>query len=233
MARLVDVSAPKVAPPKSEAELEERARALSGLRLGELAASLGRDVPTEMTKAKGWAGQLLELALGASAGSRAEPDFVGLGVELKTLPVDARGKVLESTFVCTIELPEMDRAEWESSRLKKKLGRVLWVPVEGTRSLPLAERRLGTPFFWSPSADEEAELRHDWEEAASLIGRGRTAELTAHAGVALQVRPKAARGSSRRRSFDEDGALHDEQPKGFYLRATFTAELLRRHLRLG
>ncbi|HSC86187.1 MAG TPA: DNA mismatch repair endonuclease MutH [Polyangiaceae bacterium] len=222
-----------VLPPTDEAELLERAARLPGMTLGELATELGVDVPTEMRRAKGWAGQLLERALGASAASRAEPDFVGLGIELKTLPVDGGGRVLESTFVCTIELPEMDRSEWESSRLRKKLARVLWVPVEGARELAPGVRRIGTPFLWSPNEDDEALLRHDWEEAASMIGRGRTSELTAHTGEVLQVRPKAARGSSRRRALDEEGALYDEQPKGFYLRATFTASLLRRHLWVG
>ncbi len=35
---------------------------------------------------------LLELWLGASAGSKPEQDFAALGVELKTIPVDAAGQ---------------------------------------------------------------------------------------------------------------------------------------------
>jgi DNA mismatch repair protein MutH len=65
-----------------------------------------------------------------------------------------------------------------------------------------------------------------------LIARGRTEEITGHLGKVLQVRPKAARGSSRRRTHDEEGALYDEQPKGFYLRTLFTGAILRRHFAL-
>lgn len=174
----------------------------------------------------------METALGASAASRAEPDFPELGVELKTLPVDHHGRPLESTFVCTIELAQIASSEWEASRLWHKLGHVLWVVVEGTRAVPVAERRIGTPFFWIPSEEERELIRRDWEQLTLLIAQGRTAEITGHLGEVLQVRPKAARGSSRRRTLDEDGALYDEQPKGFYLRASFTGAILARHFRL-
>lgn len=172
----------------------------------------------------------MERALGATAASRAEPDFPGLGIELKTLPVNASGHCLESTFVCTAEMSECAEVEWESSRLWKKLRHVLWVPVEGTRSVPVAERRIGACFFWQPDVDEEALLRADWELLVSLMARGQFDSLSAHLGRHLQLRPKAARGDSRRHAFDEDGARSLEQPKGFYLRARFTEGLLHRHL---
>lgn len=213
-------------------ELSVRADALSGLTLGDLARDGGFSVPDDLRRAKGWMGNLLEKALGATAGSRAEPDFPELGVELKTLPVDPRGKPLESTFVCTIELSAIGSSEWEDSRLHKKLSHVLWIPVEGVRTVPVAERRIGTSLFWQPNEVEQAELRADWEALSLLIAQGRTEEITGHLGEFLQVRPKAARGSSVRRTHDEDGALYDEQPKGFYLRTSFTRRILERHFDL-
>lgn len=41
---------------------------------------------------------------------------------------------------------------------------MLWIPVEGMRQIPLAERRIGCPILWQPSADQEQRLRLDWEE---------------------------------------------------------------------
>lgn len=218
--------------PSTLSELAARAERLAGLKLGELAQECHVAVPPDLRRAKGWVGGLMELSLGASAASRAEPDFPELGVELKTLPVDAHGKPLESTFVCTIELTQIANSEWEESRLWNKLGHVLWVVVEGTRNLAVAERRVGTPFFWVPSEEERALIRRDWESLTLLIAQGRTSEITGHLGEVLQVRPKAARGSSRRRTLDEDGALYDEQPKGFYLRASFTGAILARQFHL-
>ncbi len=214
--------------PKNLAELEQRAAELAGHTLGELADHFAVAVPGELRRAKGWVGSLVERALGGSSGSKAVPDFPHLGIELKTLPIDAAGKPLESTFVCSIELGRIADSEWETSRLVEKLRSVLFVPVEGRRSIPVSARRIGTPFFWSPSPSEERILREDWEALALLIAQGRTSEITGHMGHALQVRPKAARGQSRRRASDVEGALYDEQPKGFYLRAKFTRGILAR-----
>ena len=75
-------------PPQTEAELLERAHALAGWTLGELGKRVGVDVPESAARAKGLAGTLIETILGATAASRAEPDFQEIGVELKTIPVD-------------------------------------------------------------------------------------------------------------------------------------------------
>ncbi len=152
---------------------------------------------------------------------------------MKTLPVDFSGKPLESTFVCTIELSQIADCEWEQSRLWHKLSHVLWVPVEGTREILVKDRRIGTPFLWIPSDEERELIRRDWEALALLISRGRTSEITGHLGEVLQVRPKAARGSSKRRTLDEEGGLYDEQPKGFYLRPRFTRAILAQRFGLG
>jgi DNA mismatch repair protein MutH len=224
---------PRPPAPTSEAELAARAATLAGLRLGELASELGEPVPPDLRRAKGFVGQLVERSLGATAGSRAGPDFAALGIELKTLPVDASGRPVESTFVCTISLTEVGDIEWDDSPVKKKLARVLWVPVEGERERPVAERRLGTPLLWSPSAEEERDLRFDWDELAGRIGRGDVESITGHFGRYLQVRPKAADSHARRRAFDADGAMFRALPRGFYLRALFTARIVATHYALA
>ncbi len=212
--------------PETESELLSRAHALAGLTLAELGQRLGVPVPADLTRAKGWFGQALERALGATASSRAAPDFEALGVELKTLPVGAKGVPCESTFVCTIDLSRIGDVDWTTSLVRKKLARVLWAPVEGARDIPVPARRIGTALLWSPSADDEDALRFDWEELAGIIGRGDVENLTGHLGRHLQVRPKAASSRSRRRGVDGEGASFAALPRGFYLRASFTARIL-------
>ena len=97
--------------PRSVQELMERAWRIAGLTLGELGSELGIAVPDEGVKGKGVAGQIVERALGATAASRAEPDFVALGIELKTIPLDVAGKPKESTFVASISLSAMASAK--------------------------------------------------------------------------------------------------------------------------
>ncbi len=213
-------------PPGSEQELYTRAQGLAGATLGELAAQLGQRAPADLRRAKGFTGHLVEQLLGAAASSRAEPDFPALGVELKTLPVGPSGRPVESTFVCTIDLSAMDRFSYEDCWLRRKLARVLWIPVEGSREIPVPARRLGAPLLWSPSSEEEAVLRADWEELAGLIARGGAELLHGRLGRALQVRPKAAGSWSRRRALDGDGVSYLALPRGFYLRASFTAQLV-------
>ena len=218
-----------VESPASEAELLQRARDLAGVTLGAVARQFGLAVPETLLRAKGWVGMLVEKALGASAGSRAEPDFPALGIELKTLPIEASGQPRESTFVCTVELSRIPEIEWGESRVKKKLDRVLWFPVEAERAIPMHERRLGEPLLWSPAPDEEAALRFDWEELAGRIACFGTESVTAHLGQFLQVRPKAAHSRVKTRVVDGAGEPYAANPRGFYLRTAFTHALLQKH----
>ncbi|MFN7134004.1 MAG: DNA mismatch repair endonuclease MutH, partial [Myxococcales bacterium] len=192
-------------------------------------ASLGVPVLEEPRHAKGWIGGLLEQALGATAGSRAAPDFEALGVEMKTLPVDATGLPLESTFVSSLNMNDSEAlSAWERSPVRRKLARVLWVPIEGAREIPLGARRIGVALLWSPDAEQEAALRKDWEEIADLIHAGFVEQITGHQGRYLQLRPKGADGKALRWGTGEFGEKVKVRPKGFYLRPSFTAELLRK-----
>jgi DNA mismatch repair protein MutH len=227
------VADPSLRTVRDENELLERALELAGVSLGELAQRFGSSAPPDLRRAKGFVGQLVERALGAAQSSRPGPDFAEIGVELKTLPVDQRGRPVESTFVCTIPLRAVGDLEWEHSPVRKKLSRVLFVPVEGERERPVATRRLGTALLWSPSPEEEADLRFDWEELSGRIGRGEIESITGHLGRWLQVRPKAADGSSRRRAFDAEGISFPVLPRGFYLRTGFTERIVRSNYALG
>lgn len=217
-----------VAPLATATELLARAHALAGLRIGELAADMARPMPIDAKRAKGFAGDLLERALGATSGSKAQPDFMHLGVELKTMPIDARGLPAESTFVCTAPIARIAHEAWEDSVVYAKLRTVLFVPLEASSVAELAQRRIGRAWLWTPSAEQDAQLRDDWMLLAGIVGRGGVASLTAHAGRALQVRPKAANSRVKTLAFDEDDAPIAHNPRGFYLRPSFTATLVPR-----
>jgi DNA mismatch repair protein MutH len=210
-------------PPRDEAELSRRLGRLAGHPISSIAAAHGLEVPADLRRSKGWVGTLLERALGATAASRAEPDFPQLGIELKTIPIDARGRPLESCFVSSLDLGAVDR-RWETSPVRKKLSRVAWVAVEASPSIPLAARRVGASLLWSPSLREQETLRGDYEDIVELIGEGFT--VTAHRGTWLQLRPKGRNAAALRWSIDEEGARGLAPPRAFYLRRSFTAALL-------
>jgi len=217
---------PPMPIPQSETELLTRARMLAGETLATLARKAEVAMPKDLRHAKGWVGQLLEWHLGATAGSKPEQDFQELGIELKTLPIDQAGKPLESTFVCVTPLLGITGLRWEESNVRNKLSRVLWIPVEGSRDIPLAARRIATPFIWSPDVAQEAQLRQDWEELMELVALGRIESITAHHGEVLQLRPKAANGQALTSAIGRQGQLIQTRPRGFYLRTLFTQQLL-------
>lgn len=227
------VIAPLTSPPETEAQLLTQAQRLAGYTLGELAELAGMPTPRDLKRDKGWIGVLLERWLGASAGSKPEQDFAALGVELKTIPIDPLGGPLETTFVCVAPLTGNTGVVWETSHVRHKLKRVLWVPVEGSRTIPLAERRVGSPLLWSPDADEEQQLRQDWEELMDLIVLGQVTRITARHGEVLQLRPKAANSQALTEAIGEHGEPILTLPRGFYLKKNFTRALLARHFALS
>lgn len=223
---------PLLHPPENEHILLAQAQSLAGYTLGELAALAGLPIPPDLKRDKGWIGILLELWLGASAGSKPEQDFAALGIELKTIPIDSRGRPLETTFVCVAPLTGNTGVVWETSHVRHKLKRVLWIPVEGERQIPLAERRVGSPLLWEPSEEEDRQLRLDWEELMDLIVLGQVERITARHGEVLQLRPKAANSKALTEAIGLDGSRILTLPRGFYLKKNFTSALLARHFQL-
>lgn len=222
-----------VVPPVDEAELIERCDRLAGRTLAEVAAERQVPVPRDLRRDKGWIGQLVESVLGATAQSRAEPDFPELGVELKTVPVSAAGVPLQSTYVCTAPLDGSLVGPWEESWVRNKLSRVLWLPVVGAADVAVGDRVIGSPLLWSPDADEDAALRADWDDLTGLLARGELWQLDARHGQWLQIRPKGGKGRELVWTLDDDGEWVRDTPRGFYLRARFTRRLFERHYRLG
>jgi DNA mismatch repair protein MutH len=218
-------------PPHNINELLKRAASLAGRRLGEVATTQGWEVPKELLRTKGWIGQLMENALGASAGNLPMPDFPELGVELKTIPIDRNGNPRESTYVCTVPLTAQPQESWEHSLVWRKLQCVLWIPILATPELAITDRIIGTPLLWRPSPSQALELRKDWEEFIDRIHLGQLDTINAKLGKHLQIRPKAADRRCLTAGRDIEGQLTRTLPRGFYLRTHFTKEILGAQLR--
>ncbi|HHF3806378.1 TPA: DNA mismatch repair endonuclease MutH [Haemophilus influenzae] len=212
--------------PQTLEQLLAQAQSIAGLTFGELADELHIPVPIDLKRDKGWVGMLLERALGATAGSKAEQDFSHLGVELKTLPINAEGYPLETTFVSLAPLVQNSGVKWENSHVRHKLSCVLWMPIEGSRHIPLRERHIGAPILWKPTAEQERQLKQDWEELMDLIVLGKLDQITARIGEVMQLRPKGANSRAVTKGIGKNGEIIDTLPLGFYLRKEFTAQIL-------
>ena len=216
--------------PQTLEQLLSQAQSIAGLTFGELADELHIPVPPDLKRDKGWVGILLERALGATAGSKAEQDFSHLGVELKTLPINAEGYPLETTFVSLAPLVQNSGVKWENSHVCHKLSCVLWMPIEGSRHIPLRERHIGAPILWKPTAEQERQLKQDWEELMDLIVLGKLDQITARIGEVMQLRPKGANSRAVTKGIGKNGEIIETLPLGFYLRKEFTAGILKAFL---
>ncbi|GEK11159.1 DNA mismatch repair endonuclease MutH [Pseudoalteromonas peptidolytica] len=215
-----------VTPPHSVAELMQRVDNIAGLTLGELAEQLSFKTPQDLLREKGWVGQLVEAALGASAGSKPIPDFEYIGVELKTLPISYHGKPLETTYVSVVPLTQLTGLTWYNSTVKKKLSHVLWLPILAERDIPVVERVIGQGFLWQPSPVQEQQIRRDWEEQIELIATGNVDQISGHLGEVMQIRPKAANAKALTDAIGPNGKCIQTLPRGFYLKTNFTQSIL-------
>jgi DNA mismatch repair protein MutH len=110
-------------------------------------------VPRDLRRDKGWIRQLIEWQLGASAGSRPEQDF-GSRHRAQDDPVDPQGQTAGNHLRLRGPLIGVSGQRWEESNVRNKLSRVLWIPVEGSRDIPVGERRVGMPLL-EPNEEEE------------------------------------------------------------------------------
>lgn len=222
----MQIFTPKINPPTTENELLTRSNRLQGLSFAQLSMEVNIEIPSNPVHRKGWVGMALEHILGTDAKNKSEPDFQELGIELKTLPIAKSGRPAESTFVTSIPLLTIHHQNWRTSQCYAKLKRVLWIPIEGDKDTPFEHRRVGNGFLWSPSEQEEEVLSSDWDYLTWQISSGHLDHLNATVGNYLQVRPKAAHGKSLCFCYDANGNKVKTLPRGFYLRSSFTAQIL-------
>ena len=216
-----------ITPPEDIDELMMRVKTIAGMSLSSLADSLNIAIPEDLRREKGWVGQLIEKVLGATAGNKPEPDFIGLGIELKTIPIDKKGNPRESTYVCVVPLTEVQGVNWETSLVKTKMSHVLWVPIEADKQIPLADRRVGMGILWKASKQIEIRLATDYNEFIDRIALGEVESITADQGELLQIRPKAANSAVLTDGIGDQGESIRTLPRGFYLRPKFTKDIIK------
>jgi len=213
-----------LASPDSIDELLIRCRAICGCSVVDLANYIGLPVPKNLKTAKGWVGRVIEYALGADCNNKAAPDFSKLGIELKTVPVNAKMRPLESTYVCTAPITKQ-LSKFENSVVWCKLAHVLWVPIVVTGNT-IADRTVGMSLLWQPKASLKSILQSDWEDIQEYLACGLVDKLTARVGNYLHIRPKAASSAVLIPWLTLDGDYQYTTPKGFYIRTTLTKSIL-------
>ncbi|XBC44392.1 MAG: DNA mismatch repair endonuclease MutH [Buchnera aphidicola (Schlechtendalia peitan)] len=202
------------------------AQGLHGYSIKELAYSISKPLPVCLKNNKGFIGILIESLLGVITNNRISPDFCELNIELKTIPICSEGYPLENTFICYVPLFKNIGLTWESSYIYKKIRKILWIPIQGSRNSEFFNKKVGHAFIWSPSILEDNYLKKDWEEFMDYIILGKVNKIKSQYGSVLQVKKKSKRNVLTK-YINEYGKISLTVPRAFYFRKKFTYSLLK------
>ena len=213
-------------PPKDMEQLLQRLNAIMGRSVNELAVLAGVYMPEQSRQSRGYSGQIIELFLGADASNQSLPDFVDLGIELKTIPVSSDFTARETTFISAATINPERYIPFERTSLYSKVRHMLFVILFAPKGLPPAERRILGYFFFQPDKDQLAIMEQDYNEFNELIFSGRAHEINGTMGNILQMRPKALDSLTYTPVRDTEGNTAWTTPRGYYFRQAFTTSLL-------
>src|SRR5688500_16470068 len=97
---------------------------------GKLAPAIGITWnPKGPASNKSFAGDVVQAALGEDRNSSKRRDIGGLGIEIKTIPLDLEGQTRENTKICALNYSHVIAQDWHSSHVYNKLRTTLFVPI--------------------------------------------------------------------------------------------------------
>ena len=131
-------------------------------------------------------------ALGDKQSKYAIEELSRNGISVKTVPLSPDGVPQESmSFPSFVPLDFNPDEEFEDSQFADQIQRLLIVPHTGKRKVDTDERRLETPFFWSPSRSDLTVISEEWKKFRDLIVNGSIDILPKESDTEfIHVRPK-------------------------------------------
>ena len=152
--------------------ITEKANLLPGQLLGEISTTPFRVATGATTRAE--AGLAIEAFFGIPPNARREADFVGAGVELKSLPLKRTGRgltVKERTVISMIDFNVLVEEIWDTAKVRDKL-HILFVFFEHLPGRPKDQFPIHHVHLWSPDERTNAFLQDDWERVEERCDKG-------------------------------------------------------------
>lgn len=144
-------------------------RSLEGLSLERIAKVLGESVPG----GKGGNAFFIRGLLGAKKKGGRIRRFEELGVEIKSVRLGPNLDVFEAISFPAFDYWEVIEENWEGSDLRRRLERVLFIPMHVPyRTTDPSLLRLGRAFFWSPTEQELDGIAQEWNAVRRAIKAG-------------------------------------------------------------
>lgn len=218
-------------------EVLQRLRKYVGHTFSDIADALQIPKP----KAKHAAALFVRRAFGIKDDTKRLLELEAAGVKPKTIPVrESDLRPLEAMSFPAMRLVDFAEEEWEGSELRAYLDSLLFIPVFAKdKKQNLWERKLASPFFWTPSEDEERGIAREWEMFRQEVLSGKAAytrtngkrisSLTGGSKTTyIHLRPKGRDGMDD----DIDPCGRKTQKLCFWLNQSFVKSLLMSHLNI-
>lgn len=212
--------------PRNISELESRAHALVGSRLGGIAAVSNEE--RQGPRTKGRVGHHVESYFGLQTNSDSGPDFPHLGVELKTVPLRRlkSGRTFSSkerTFITLINYATICQQPFRNSPLDTKTRHTLYVFYEWQRGqLTIDAQVLNTHMHKRDTAEVDM-ARNAYDHVVAEVGAGRAHLLSEGDTLGIGAATKGEGGAW----VHQPHSLEPARRRGFAWKAAYTTALYR------
>lgn len=140
---------------------------------------------------KGIVGQLLEALIGNPPDSNPLPDVIGLGIELKVLPLRKNGKGIqpkERSKIKSLNYNSIVQEEWKTSDVRKKMRKILFLMYEqptGKTYMDWEEFVFHGPLLYLLEIENEDVVEFDWNGIKQKVILGKADLISEGDGLIL------------------------------------------------
>ena len=185
------------------AEIATKASGLIGRPLASLSRHPALRSPSS-SATKGVVGGIYEAYFGIEPNQRAEPDFVGAGIELKSVPIllngtEARAK--ERISLGMIDWASLPKESWETAHARRKLEHLMLIFYRWSPLRPIGYFETLVAGLWKPDANTLAAIAQDWMDIQRLAIEGRIDEASESLTQSLGAATKGAGHGSKTRAW--------------------------------
>ena len=232
-----------------EDEIINKISELKNLTLRQVADRFEIKVPN----GKNAAATIVKKAIGFKNVNSKIKEFEQIGISIKIISVGKKDYMpYEAVSFPTFKFKELIKErfyegetefeEWDSCTLLKDLNRILFIPVlkDELKDSKVEDKKIGQPFFWSPSNEELILIEKEWENYIKEINDGKVKitrkpvkngyqEINGLIGSKytkiIHIRPHAKDRSDR----DEDHLGNSIVKQSFWLNKEFLQKLLKKN----
>lgn len=163
-------------------------------KVSDVAEELGVVVPGRgIDTTRSFFADLLRAMLDSGAPKVTVTELELRGYSPKTVRMPRDGRPFEAMSFPAFRLEELAREKWESAPLRKDLERLLVAAFYApNNTVGYGRYEVGHDLFWTPSTDQWATIKKEWEDVVRRVRRGELDNLPKEAGTSvIHLRPHA------------------------------------------